>query len=44
MTFSQWTRLLVEDNLTLFTLADHTMEYIPCKAELASPNTDWDLT
>ena len=39
MTISQWTRLLVEDNLTMYTLADHTMEYIPCKAELASPTT-----
>ena len=44
MTISLWTRLLVEDNLTMYTLADHTMEYIPCKAELASPTTDWDLT
>ena len=44
MTISQWTRLLVEDNLTMYTLPDHTMEFIPCKAELASPTTDRDTT
>jgi hypothetical protein len=44
MSVSQWSRLLVEDNLTMFTLADHTMEFIPCKAELASPSTDWQFT
>ena len=44
MSISQWSRLLVEDNLTMFTLADHTMEFIPCKAELASPSTDWQHT
>ena len=44
MTICQWTQLLVEDNLTMFTLEDHSMEYIPCKAELASPSTDWQLT
>ena len=37
-------RLPLQDNLTMYTLADHTMELISCKAELASPNTDWDLT
>ena len=25
-------------------VADHTMQNIPCKAMLATPNTDWDLT
>merc|ERR1712055_207246 len=41
MTISQWTRLLVEDNLTMHTNEDQSREYIPFKAENASPNTDW---
>ena len=28
----------------MFPLADHTMEFIPCKAELASPTTDWQFS
>ena len=41
MSIKQWCQLLVEDNLTMVTLPDNTMEYLPCKAELANPTTDW---
>ena len=41
MSIKQWSQLLVEDNVTMATLPDNTMEYIPCKAELVNPSTDW---
>ena len=44
MSISQWTRLLVEDNLTMYTNDDNSREFIPCKAENNSPLTDWDQT
>ena len=42
MTTSQWSRLLVEDNLTMTTLEDNHRVFTPCKAELSSLSTDWD--
>ena len=44
MSISQWSQLLIEDSLTMFTLDDNTRGFIPCKAELASPTTDWQYT
>ena len=44
MTSSQWYRLLVEDNVTMFTLADNTREFNQCKTEQANPTIDWKLT
>ena len=28
----------------MFTLADNTRKFTPCKAELSNPSTDWELT
>ena len=38
MSTGQWARLLTEDGLTMQGGSD----YIPCRAEVASPTTDWD--
>ena len=43
MSISQWTRLLTEDGLTMETFGD-TQRYIPCKSELSSPTSDWELS
>ena len=44
MTTSQWVCMLTEDGLTMETIqANHQRQYIPCRTELASPTTDWDL-
>ena len=44
MSCSQWYRVLLEDNVTMSTLTDSTRVYNPCKAELANPTADWQLT
>ena len=45
MSEKDWTRVLTEDFITM-QLNPHTniKEYIPCKAELANPSTDWQLS
>ena len=42
MSTSQWVRLLTEEGLTMETTV--TRQYIPCRSELSSPTTDWDLS
>ena len=42
MTTGQWVRLLTEDNLTME--RNIPSQYIPCRAELSSPTTDWELS
>ena len=38
-------KLLIEDNITMLeNLDENTREFRPCKAELASPSTDWTLS
>ena len=44
MSSSQWYRVLLEDNVTMSTMTDSTRVYNPCKAELANPTMDWQLT
>ena len=44
MTTSQWSRLLIEDNLTMTTLADSSRMFTPCKAEILNPSSDWELS
>ena len=44
MTTSQWTKILVEDNVTMMTLEDASRMFAPCKAELAQPSNNWELT
>ena len=39
MDIGQWTRKLTEDGLTM----QGSEEFTPCRAELSSPNSDWDL-
>ena len=40
-----WCKLLTEDNITMLeNLDENTREFRPCKAELASPSTDWTLS
>ena len=41
MSTSQWSRVLVEDNLTMITLPDTTREFAPSRVELANPDTNW---
>ena len=45
MTEKDWTRLLTEDYVTMIENTETgAREYRPCKAELASPTTDWTLS
>ena len=44
MSTSQWYRVLLEKEVTMVEKDDHSMEYIKCRAELAAPSTDWELT
>ena len=44
MTTAQWYRVLLEQELTMQTMQNNTMEYISSRSELASPGTDWELT
>ena len=40
MSTAQWYRVLVKD-ITMTEDNDHSRSYIPSRAELACPNTDW---
>ena len=42
MSIKEWTQVLTEENLTMEITA--TRQYKPCRAETASPNTDWALS
>ena len=42
MSTSQWMRLLTEDGLTMIE-ENNVRKYIPCRSELSSPTTDWEL-
>jgi hypothetical protein len=44
MTTAQWYRVLVEKEVTMVEGNDSNMEYIRCRAELASPVTDWEAS
>jgi hypothetical protein len=45
MTEKDWTRLLTEDFLTMIPDLDSLdRQFTPCRAELASPSTDWSLS
>ena len=45
MTEKDWSRLLTEDCLTMTTNPEtEQRHFTPCKAELASPSTDWSLS
>ena len=44
MSTSQWARVLIEDGLTMEVTEDQARQYIPCKAELTSPQNDWELS
>ena len=44
MTTSQWVQVLTEDGLTMEVKEDQTRHYIPCKAELAAPSNNWELS
>ena len=44
MSERDWSRLLTEDYVTMRVNPDSGVcEFLPCKAELASPTTDWEL-
>ena len=39
---SEWTRLLTEESVTMTAVSDTgQQQFTPCRAELASPSTDW---
>ena len=44
MTTAQWYRVLLAREVTMMEIVDQPMQYISCRTELASPNTDWELT
>ena len=45
MSEKDWTRVLTEDFITMqVNPITNTKEFIPCKSELANPNTDWQLS
>ena len=44
MTTAQWYRVLLEKEVTMVEGNDSNMEYIICRAELASPVTDWEAS
>ena len=44
MTTSQWTKELVEVHVTMTTQPDNTRSFTPCRAELAQPGNNWELT
>ena len=43
MSTSQWVRILTEDGLTM-EMVGARQQYIPCRAELSSPHTDWSVS
>jgi hypothetical protein len=42
MSTAEWYRLLVEQEITMHQPINSPMEYITCRSELASPDTDWE--
>ena len=42
MSTTEWYRLLVEQEITMYQPINSPMEYITCRSELASPDTDWE--
>ena len=44
MSTSQWVRILTEDGLTMEPTENLDRRYIPCRAEAATPDGDWDLS
>ena len=44
MTTSEWTKVLVEEHVTMTTQPDNTKTFTPCRAELAHPGNNWALT
>ena len=44
MTERDWTRLLTEDYITMELNESGTRDFRPCRAEAASPTTDWTLS
>ena len=44
MTTAEWYRVLLEQEVTMVEQNDMPREYIKCRAELASPDTDWDTS
>ena len=45
MTVSQWTRVLTEEGLTMEQVPNQDiMQYVPSRAELLSPQNDWQLS
>ena len=45
MTEKDWTRLLIEDHITMpLCETNEPRQFYPCRAEIASPTTDWSLS
>ena len=44
MSTADWYRLLVEQEITMYEPINSPWEYIRCRAEVASPNTDWVMS
>ena len=44
MSEREWTRLLTEDFITMTVSESGHRNFIPCRVELASPSTDWNLS
>ena len=44
MTTAQWYRVLLEQEVTMVQVDANTREFIKSRAELLSPNTDWELS
>ena len=44
LTEKDWCRLLTEEYITMDTSLDDNPVFHPCKAELASPDTDWSIS
>ena len=44
MSTAYWYRLLVEQEITMYEPMNSPWEYIRCRAEVASPNTDWEIS
>ena len=40
-----WTRLLTEDCVTMMSISeDDERNFVPCRSEVLSPTTDWELS
>ena len=44
MTTSQWSKVLLEVNVTMTTQPDNTRYFTLCRAELTHPGNNWELT